>query len=123
MSLPTNIGAVDLTSADDVKKYYNNYYTQEWTVSSEVNDAVLGYFETVTGSTESAKILASGIIFTSVTQGIDPMHTLTEFTKVKPGELNNYLAMFLNYNRIGTSMLGVNSAPEVNKYIKRCILP
>jgi len=123
MSLPTNIGAVDLTNANEVKKYYNNYYTQDWTVSSEVNDAVLSHFEKVTGSTESAKILASGIIFTSVTQGIDPMHTLNEFTKVKPGELNNYLAMFLNYNRIGTSMLGVNSAPEVNKYIKRCILP
>lgn len=123
MTLPTNIGAVDLSNADDVKRYYNNFYTQEWTVSSEINDAILGYFEKVTGSKESAKILASGIIFTSVTQGIDPMHTLHEFMKVTPGELTQYLAMFLNYNRIGTSMLGVNTEPEVNKYVKRCILP
>jgi len=37
-------------------------------------------------------------------------------------ELTAYLAMFLNLNRINTSMLGVSNAPMANKYIARTII-
>jgi hypothetical protein len=38
-------------------------------------------------------------------------------------ELNAYLTMFLNLNRINTSLLGIGNTPQTNKYIQRAILP
>lgn len=37
-------------------------------------------------------------------------------------ELNAYLTMFLNLNRVGTSLLGINNTPPVSKYVSRTIL-
>ena len=38
-------------------------------------------------------------------------------------ELDAYLTMFLNFNRSGTSLLGLNNSPHTSKYIERAILP
>jgi hypothetical protein len=51
------------------------------------------------------------------------MSTLDEFKKMPIGELNDYLVMFLNLERKGTSYLGVINAPKINKYVERTILP
>lgn len=37
-------------------------------------------------------------------------------------ELNAYLTMFLNLNRIPTSLLGLSNSPQTSKYISRSIL-
>lgn len=37
-------------------------------------------------------------------------------------DLNSYLTMFLNLNRVNTSLLGISNQPQTNKYIKRAIL-
>lgn len=42
--------------------------------------------------------------------------------KFKDNELNAYLTMFLNLNRVGTSLLGINNSPPVSKYVARTIL-
>ena len=103
--------------------YFNNYFKDTFTVSQNANDAVIGYFQTVTGDKDSGNTLASTVIYTATSQGLDPMDLIDEFRKLEPGELNAYLTMFLNINRASTSLLGISNSPQTNKYIARAILP
>lgn len=122
---PTNTNQVDLNTraAGNENKYFNNFFDIPIQVSTNINSAVITYFEQIADNKESAKALASAVIYTSLKQGIDPMSTLDEFKKMPIGELNDYLVMFLNLERKGTSYLGVLNAPKINKYIARTILP
>lgn len=121
MSLPNNINAVNLKNE---KQYFNNFFINYGTVSDNQNDAILAYFEDFTnGNKTAAKALASAVIYTSLSQRIDPMSVMEEFSKIPKGQLNAYLATFLNLNRVGTSYLGYSNNPPVNNYIKRAIRP
>lgn len=126
MSSPSNLNQVNVANNSNTtaQTYFNNYFINQNTVSSNQNDAVVAYFQNQTnGNTEAAAVLASAVIYTAVAQGVDPMSIIQQFQSVPIGELNLYLAMFLNLNRVGTSLLGINTSPNVNKYISRAILP
>ena len=126
MSNAFNLAQVDLSTNKKTPsdKFFNNYFSTPSTVTTNQNDAVLAYFEKVTnGNKQSAAVLASTVIYTSLSQGVDPMSIIQQFQALKPGELNLYLAMFLNLNRVGTSIVGVNSQSKQNKYISRAVLP
>lgn len=120
-----NLTSIDVSSNKNTEsnKYFNNYFGPKFQVSTDVDAAIISYFESVTDNRESAKILASAVIYTSYTRNVDPMTILKEFTGLPPGELNSYLTMFLNLQRVGTSFLGITSVPLTNKYVQRSILP
>jgi hypothetical protein len=122
---PTNLKRIDLNAieAKDTNKYFNNFFEIPVEVSSNVDASIIAYFEQVTDNKESARALASAVIYTSVKQGLNPMETLKEFQKLPKGELDAYTAMFLNFERKGTSYLGLSNQPQVNKYIQRSIRP
>jgi|APCry1669190731_1035312.scaffolds.fasta_scaffold163327_1 hypothetical protein len=103
--------------------YFDNFFTQINTVSENVNDAVIGYFQELTGNKDSGATLAAAVLYTAQQQNIEPMQLIDEFRKLKPNELNAYLTMFLNFNRVGTSLLGLSNTPQTSKYITRAILP
>jgi len=137
--------------------YFNNFFTAEFTVTQNVDDAVIAYFESITGNKETAKVLASTVIYTALSQGIEPMSVIEELRNLqlknkattdiqldynvrtssntdlyaKPGpkkqanlsELDAYLTMLLNLNRVSTSLLGISNQPQTNKYVQRAILP
>ena len=111
------------TPRDKTTTYFNNYFKPTFAVSQDVNDAIVGYFEKVNTSKDGAKAMAGALIYTAKAQGMDPMAVLKQFATLKPIQANNYLAMFLNLNRVGTSMLGISNQPITNKYISRAILP
>jgi len=121
---PSNLQPINLNALveRDVQKYFNNFFDVPVEVSSNIDTAVLSYFETITDNKESARALASAVIYTSVKQGTNPMETLKEFQKLPRGELDAYTAMFLNLSRIGTSFLGITNQPVINNYITRTIL-
>lgn len=125
MSNAVNTSVVNLAQNSKVPadQFFNNYFVAPNTISSNQNDAVVAYFQTVTnGNLQSAQILASTVIYTAMAQGIDPLNIIQQFQALPKGELNLYLAMFLNLNRVGTSLLGVNNQKKQNKYITRSIL-
>lgn len=205
-------GNIPLATKDttETRSFFNNYFEKDRSVSSNVNDAVLAYFEELTGNPDSAKVLAATVIYTAQSQGVKPMEIIDEFrkmtssTKIKVrtpyhfsvitmhetfddiqenrtsysngqlfylidkkvffqlrveginytlistrdyeaefievaqtsgfynyysitykkdnGALNAYLTMFLNINRVATSLLGISNVPPVSKYISRAIL-
>ena len=67
--------------------------------------------------------MAGAVIYTAKAQNLDPMGVLQKFSVLPQGQLNSYLSMFLNLNRINTSFLGISNAPITNKYVSRTILP
>lgn len=110
------------STTDKTAEYFNNYFNPAFDVSSDVDAATISFFESMTSNKESAKALASALIYTSLAQSLNPMEVLQQFAKLPKGQLNAYLAMMLNLNRIGTSLIGVTNAPSTNKYVERMIL-
>lgn len=121
MSSPQNINSVNLASTEP-QKYFNNLFLNPSTITANQNDAVIAFFERQTQNKDAAKLLASAVIYTASAQNLDPMSIIQQFTQLPTGQLNPYLTMFLNLNRVGTSYLGINNQPSVNKYIQRAIL-
>ena len=117
----TNLAAVNLNTLNDTDKFFNNFFKTPIDVSPLQNDAIVSYFEQITDNRESALALASAVIYTSKQQQADPMVILDEFKKLNKGQLDAYLCMFLNLNRVGTSLLGINVNPVRNKYVERSI--
>lgn len=118
-----NLSNIDLNSLRDTQTFFNNYYLPALTVSQDIDDSIIGFFQQVTDTAESAKALAGAVILTSLAQKTNPMEILEKFSRMPKGELTSYLTMFLNLNRIGTSYLGINNAPQTSKYVARTILP
>lgn len=118
-----NLEAID-TSAniEESGQYFNNLTLPPFNVSQTVDNAVQSFFETITDDKESAKILASAVMYTAYLQNNNPMEVIAEFRKLQSGEINEALAAFLNLNRIPTSLLGVKNTIRTNQYIKRAIL-
>ena len=122
-SLPSNISSISISQADkDVKSYFTNYFNRIVDISGAQNDAILSYFQRFTDNKEAAEALASAIIYTAQNQKQDPMEVLDYFTKIEISKLNAYLCMFLNMNRVGTSLLGINNQQIRNKYVRRSII-
>ena len=122
---PNNIDATDLSENlfNDTDFFFSNYFSPAFTVSQNIDDAVLAFFEKITQNKESAKVLASSVIYISLARDIDPMETLANFSSLDEDQLNSYVTAFLNLNRTGTSYLGINGAPRVGKYVQRMIMP
>ena len=104
-------------------EFFDNFFKQTESVSENTHDAIIGYFQTVTGNKESGTALAAAVLYTAQSQGIRPMEIIDEFRKLSPGDLNSYLTMFLNINRVGTSLLGLSNSPQTSKYVVRAVLP
>jgi hypothetical protein len=160
------------TPSNATTNYFNNYYTQTPSISPYANDAVIAYFQGITGDVDAGKNLAAAVIYTALQQNIDPMGIIEQLKIIsdknklnspqytsyidpnqqdtdvttnngtswttgnvqyaKPGpstvynsisEVDAFLTMFLNFNRVGTSLLGLSNSPQTSKYIQRAILP
>ena len=122
MSTKSNLGEINLSNSDQ-KNYFTNYFASLTPISEESYDAIVAEFEKITNESTAARAVAAAVVYTCRQQGLDPMQTLREFTKMPLSEINAYLALFLNTNRVGTSLLGVTNQPPVNKYVQRTILP
>lgn len=122
---PTNLNRINTNavSPPNPDKFFNNFFNFPVEVSSNVDAAIVAYFEQIADNKESARALASAVIYTAIKQGINPMSALDEFRKIPSGELNAYTTLFLNFERVGTSFLGLKNQPIQNKYVTRAILP
>jgi hypothetical protein len=116
---PTNINTV---ASNPTTAYFNNFFVNPTTVSSNVNDEIVSFFEKQTGDSQSAQLLAAAVINTATQQKEDPAQVMDQFRKMGPGELNVYLALYLNLSRVNSSLLGVRNSPQTSKYVQRSII-
>lgn len=117
--MATNLPPKDINKTQE---FFNNFFKQSESTSQNVNDAVVGFFQDLTGNKDAGIVLASTVLISASEQGVDPMALVDEFRKLKPRELNAYLTLLLNITRSGTSLLGVTNQPQTSKYISRSIL-
>ena len=121
----TNLTGPDLSpvsATTDTRKYFNNFYSMDLTVSVQTDTALVSFFEEYTANKTAAKNLAAAVLYTAMAQNTDPMTVLAEFQKLPKGQLNNYLAAFLNINRAPTSVLGFKGTTKTSPYVARTIL-
>jgi hypothetical protein len=83
--MATNGNLPPNTNVNSTTEYFNNYFSDRFTTSPNINDAVIGYFQSVTGDVDSGKALAATVIYTALSQGLDPMSLVDEFKKLKSG--------------------------------------
>ena len=202
-NLPTST-----TINDNTTQYFNNFFNPGVNVTQNVDDSLVGFFQSITGNKDSGKTLAASVLYTASSQGLDVMSFIDELRSLKKGgriehkeqidsnsvnaeyntyqdillnmndfmqgqlfyttqqnvfyklqsdtivavtgykaervvvskdnviyqyfilsytqeqnELNAYLTLLLNLNRVNTSLLGLSNSPQLNKYIARAILP
>lgn len=123
MAIINNLQKVDYTTnSANVGQRFNNLYKAERGLSGDAVGAVQTYFETITKNKSSAEVLSTAVIYTANALAIDPMAILAEFKKQPAGQLNEYLAAFINLARYPTSLLGVKNAPVANQYVERTFL-
>lgn len=121
--MANNISTSSANYAPATDQFLNNFYKPGYTVSSSRNDAVVAYFETINDNKEAAQILASSVVYTSMAQGIDPIVILEQIKNMSTEDRNKFLSMFLNFNRVGSSQLGIRGAKKYSSYIQRLISP
>jgi hypothetical protein len=123
ISTATNLQGPDLSNtANDARKYFNNFYTIDFNVSAGANDAMIGFFEQYTKNKTAAKNLAAAVLYTAVAQNLNPLQVLSDFQSLPKGQLDNFLVAFLNINRAPTSVIGTKSSVKTNPYVTRSIL-
>ena len=117
---PSNL---DSSGTNQTTRYFNNFFTPNYTVSQNTNDAILSFFEQQTGNLASAKLLAQAVINTAQSQRVEPLTLLDEFQKLPQGQINAILALYLNSSRVNTSLLGLKNTPPTSSYVSRTIIP
>lgn len=123
ISTAPNLQAPDLSGTrENAPKYFNNYFQGDFSIGL-ANDIIVAYFEKYTGNRKSGEALAATVLYTAKAQNIDPMAVFDEFKKLEPGQLNNYLAAYLNFNRVQTSTIGIKTTSTTSPMISRTILP
>lgn len=118
----TNVTGPDTSVAlTDARKYFNNFYSLAFAVGP-ANDAIIAFFEQYTKNKKSAKNLAATVMYTAQAQNLDPLLVLGEFQRLPKGQLNAYLAAFLNANRAPTSVIGIKTTDNTNPLVARSII-
>ena len=74
-NLPTNDGV------NETQQYFNNFYIQQPVVGPSENDAVVAYFQMITGDRETGKTLAGAVVYTCIQQSLDPVEVVEQRTK------------------------------------------
>ena len=121
-STATNLAPPDTSLAvNDARKYFNNFYSDVFEVGP-ADDVIVAFFENHTKNKKSARNLAAVVLYTAKAQGLDPMLVLSEFQKLSAGQLNDYLAAFLNANRAPTSSIGIKRTTNTNPLVARTVL-
>ena len=171
MAIPGNLPPSSIQQ-NPTSTYFDNLNTITPSISPNTNDAVVGYFQQLTGDVTVGQTLAAAVISTAQQQNINPLDVVEQLNSLsqknqqtsptysaitdpnaqdtdvstnngtswttgavnyaKPGpstaytnisQINAFLTVFLNLNRVGTSLLGLSNSPQTSPFIVRAIQP
>jgi hypothetical protein len=119
---PAQPSNLNTNAQNSTTEFFSNYYTPAYTVSSNTDDAILSWFEQVTGNKESAQLLAQTVINTAQKNREDPLKVLEQFKLLPANMLNSTLALYLNSSRVTTSLLGIVNTHLPNRHVARTVI-
>ena len=84
-NLPPSIKVNDKTT-----QYFNNFFNSGINVSQNIDDALIGFFQSITGSKDSGTTLAASVLYTATIQGLDIMSFIDEVRSLKKGGVSEH---------------------------------
>ena len=104
------------------REFFETYFKTKTTITENDLSAIVSYFEGRADNTLAANALALAVLISSVEKNIPPMEILDRFKKYSKQQIDAYLATFINFSRIPTSLLGISNLPRTSQYVDRQIL-
>ena len=120
----TNSGFPAETATEDALVYFNNYYSNNNTVSYLQNevDAVIGYF-LKRGFEKVAAVNTAGVLLEQSKRDSVPVFKLIDTLKgINDVQLSNIVAQIINANRRKTSSVGYRQQSENLLFDQRNII-
>ncbi len=118
-NITKNIGA---TQTNPSAAFFNNYFEPTFAISPGINDSIVSYFQLQTGDQSSAQLLAQAVVDTANAQKEDPLAVLDQFKALPIGQLDAFLALYLNTSRVTTSLLGIQNTTRPNPLVSRLVV-
>ena len=121
-NLPITTGTGD--SADNAKRFFNNYYQQTVAVSSQSLDATVGFFRGRGFSETAAQSVAGVLISQAKIDGVNVFKLLETLKGLTEVQLSAVVREVLNKNRVRISTLGErkDNSPNI-QYELRNVIP
>lgn len=93
-------------SGEEVKEFFNRYFTEKISVSSNKIDAVVGFFTKRGFDTVSANNVAAVLIEQAKIDDVEIFTLLDTLKGLQDVEISGLVAEILNYNRSKSSIIG-----------------
>jgi len=107
MSIVTNLPPSESTdSAEEVKSFFDKFFTHEITFPAAVIDAAVGFFLKRGFQEQSARTTAIVILTQSRIDDINPFVVLDTLKKLDETQLSEVVTQIMNISREKTSTLG-----------------
>lgn len=121
-NLPLSPAITD--SADDAKRFFNNYYQQRVAVSSSSLDAAIIFFKSRGFSDSAAQSVGGVLISQAKIDGINVFKLIETLKGLTEIQLSAIVREILNQNRIRISTLGErkDNSPNI-QYELRNVIP
>lgn len=95
-----------IDSGEEVKEYFNKYFTEKISVSSNKIDAVVGFFTKRGFDEVSATNVAAVLIEQAKIDEVEIFTLLDTLKGLQDVEISGLVAEILNYNRSKSSIIG-----------------
>ena len=108
-TIPTSnlpIQNVESDSADAGKKFFNTYYQQGYTVSSDIVDASIAFFVSHGFDQSAAESISTVLISQAKAQNVNVFTFIDTLKTLDGAQLSNVVKQILNNNRLRISTLG-----------------
>lgn len=103
-NLPINNNVTD--SASEAKQFFNSYYRESITLSSNLIDTSVGFFESRGFERSAAVCISSILLAQSKAEKISVFNLLDTLKTLNDTQLSRVVSEILNYNRLNISTLG-----------------
>ena len=95
-----------IDSGEEVKEFYNKYFTEKISVSSNKVDAVVGFFTKRGFDATSATSVATVLIEQAKVDEVEIFTLLDTLKGLDDVQISGLVAQILNYNRSKSSVIG-----------------
>lgn len=118
MTIPNNLPNIPVNKTDS---YFNNYYKNLPFIDTNSQAVLISFFEGITVDNETAKVMAGSLVQIVQQQNLDMNKILDDLRKLSKKNIDAYLTLLFNMNRVNSSFLGVINVPTTSDYVTRTI--
>lgn len=125
MATLSNLPATEeqIDSSSETKKFFETYYSEGITVSSNSIDSVTGFFESRGFERSAAVSIGSVLLSQARVEQINVFNLLDTLKGLSQVQLSRVVTEILNYNRLNISTLGYRiDNSESIEYEKRNVI-